>query len=94
MLCLHAVTDKTATIRKMKMSQGGGSVNVGELFSKPVQKVRDTASTKKFYDMFKKAPADIRWTIDLAEFDELIALKKDSAPGPDGIPYGVYRCAC
>ena len=20
-------------------------------------------------------------------------IKKDSAPGPDGIPYGVYRCA-
>ena len=36
---------------------------------------------------------DIRWTIDKTEFDELIALKKDSAPGPDGIPYGAYRCA-
>ena len=30
---------------------------------------------------------------DEAEFDDLLALKKDSAPGPDGIPYGVYRCA-
>ena len=29
---------------------------------------------------------DISWTIDQAEFDELLALKKDSAPGPDGIP--------
>ena len=27
------------------------------------------------------------------EFEELIASKKDSAPGPDGIPYGVYKCA-
>ena len=36
---------------------------------------------------------DIRWTIDQAEFDDLLALKKDSAPGPDGIPYGAYRCA-
>ena len=36
------------------------------------------------------APDDISWTVDQAEFDELLALKKDSAPGPDGIPYGVY----
>ena len=41
----------------------------------------------------QKAPDDIRWTIDKTEFDELIAMKKDSAPGPDGIPYGAYRCA-
>ena len=41
----------------------------------------------------QKAPDDIRWTIDKTEFDELIALKKDSALGPDGIPYGAYRCA-
>ena len=41
----------------------------------------------------QQAPDDIRWTTDQAEFDDLLALKKDSAPGPDGIPYGVYRCA-
>ena len=40
-----------------------------------------------------KAPDDIRWTIDRTEFDELVAMKKDSALGPDGIPYGAYRCA-
>ena len=38
-------------------------------------------------------PDDISWTIDQAECDELLALKKDSAPGPAGIPYRVYRCA-
>ena len=37
------------------------------------------------------APDDIRWTIDKTEFNDLLALKKDSAPGPDGIPHGVYR---
>ena len=31
--------------------------------------------------------------IDQAEFDDLRTLKKDSAPGLDGIPYGAYRCA-
>ena len=35
----------------------------------------------------------IRWTIGQTEFDDLLALKKDSAPVPAGIPYGVYRCA-
>ena len=39
------------------------------------------------------APDDINWTVDQAEFDDFLALKKDSAPGPDGILYGVYRCA-
>ena len=39
------------------------------------------------------APDDISWTNDQAAFDELLAVKKDSAPGPDGIPCGVYRCA-
>ena len=27
------------------------------------------------------------------QFDEMRARKKESAPGPDGIPYGIYRCA-
>ena len=40
-----------------------------------------------------QAPDGINWTVDQVEFDDLFALKKDSAPGPDGIPYGVYRCA-
>ena len=30
---------------------------------------------------------------DLHEFDEMIATKKESAPAPDGIPHGNYRCA-
>ena len=30
----------------------------------------------------QKTPDDNRWTIDKTEFDELIAMKKDSAPGP------------
>ena len=37
--------------------------------------------------------ARVEGTIDRTEFDELIAMKKDSAPGPDGIPYGAKRCA-
>ena len=36
---------------------------------------------------------DICWTFHKAEFDHILALKKDSAPGTDGIPYVAYRCA-
>ena len=38
----------------------------------------------------QKAPDHIRWTIDRTEFGELIAVMKESAPGPDGIPYGAF----
>ena len=41
----------------------------------------------------QQAPDDIGWTIDKTKLDDLLALKKDSAPGPDGIPYGACRCA-
>ena len=32
----------------------------------------------------QKAPDDIHWEIDKREFDEMIAAKKESSPGPDG----------
>ena len=41
----------------------------------------------------QQAPDDICWTFHKAEFDELLALKKDLAPGTDGIPFVAYRCA-
>ena len=41
----------------------------------------------------QKVPDDIQWEIGKREFDEKIDTKKESAPGPDGIPYGIYRCA-
>ena len=47
-------------------------------------------------DVFRyvqQAPDDIRWTLYRTEFDELIAMKTDSAPGADGIRYGPFRCA-
>ena len=34
----------------------------------------------------QQAPDDITWTLDQAEFDDLLSSKKDSASGPDGIP--------
>ena len=34
----------------------------------------------------QKAPDDIQWEIDRHAFDEMMATKKESSPGPDGIP--------
>ena len=41
----------------------------------------------------QKDPDDIRWEIDGNEFDELMATNKESAPGPDGMPLSLNRCA-
>ena len=41
----------------------------------------------------QKAPDDIRWVIDNSEFDELMATRKEAAPGPDGILCSFNRCA-
>ena len=64
-----------------------------EPFSRHVSKARDITSTRISYDLFRTAPDDFRWTIDRSEFDEHIAMKKDSAPGLEGNPYGAFRCA-
>ena len=64
-------------------------VSTGERFSKHARKARGIINMKKFCDLFNKLPDDINWTIEKTEFDELLALKEDSAPGPEGIPYSV-----
>ena len=48
---------------------------------------------KKFCDMFNKLLMTSIGLLIRLSFDDLLALKKDSGPGPDGIPYGIYRCA-
>ena len=40
----------------------------------------------------QRAPDHVQWTLCRREFDEMLATKK-SAPGPDGVPYSVYRSA-
>ena len=53
----------------------------------------EVSPTRRYFAICQQAPDDIRWTIEQTEFGNLLALKKDSAPGPDRIPYGAYRCA-
>ena len=67
----------------MRMNLEEDFVSIGEPFFKLARKVRDISSMMIFCGMFQQAPDDISWTIDQAEFDDPLALKKDSAPGPD-----------
>ena len=94
MLCLHAVTDADGHPLENEDESGRRLCEywVHDFF-KHVLKVRGTTSMKTSLRYVQKAPDHIRWDIDRNEFDELIASKKESAPGPDGIPQSLYRCA-
>ena len=93
-LCYLSVLSrmKRAIPWKTKMNLEEDFVSIGEPFSKHAWKARDITSTKIFCDMSNKLLMT-SVGLDQAEFDDLLALKKDSAPGPDGIPCGAYRCA-
>ena len=41
----------------------------------------------------QKDPDDIHWTMEKTDFEELIAMKNDSSPVPNGIPNGAKKCA-
>ena len=80
MLCFHAVTDEDGHPLENEDESGRRLCEYWcEIFQAHIEGVQ-------------KAPDDIRWEIDRNEFDELMAAKIESAPGPDGIPYSLYRC--
>ena len=83
---------KSATSWKMKMTLVEDCVSTGEPFSKQAKKARDITNMMIFCDTFNKLPMT-SIGLDRAEFDDLLASKKDSAPGLDGIPSGIYRFA-
>ena len=92
-LCLNAVTDEDGHLLENEDESGRRRCECwGSIFQARVEGPRH----HQYEDIQRyvpKAPDDIRWTTDRTEFDELLALKKDSATGSDGIPYGAYRCA-
>ena len=93
MLCLHAVTDEDGHHLEDEGESGRRLCEYwGTIFQARAEGPRH-GQYEEVLRYVQQAPVDISWTIDRAEFDELIALKKDSAPGPDGIPNGVYKCA-
>ena len=71
---------------QMRMILEGDTVNSGEPFSRHERKGPRHHQHEDILRYVHQAADDINWTIDQAEFDDLLALKKDSAPGPDGIP--------
>ena len=92
-LCLNAVTDEDGHPLENQDESGRRLCECWwSIFQARVEGPRHH-QYENILRYVQKAPDDIRWTIDRTEFDELIASKKDSAPGPDGIPYGAYKCA-
>ena len=93
MLCLHAVTDKNGHPLENEDESGRRLCeHWGTIFPVRVEGQRHH-HYENILRYVQQAPDDIRWVIDKNEFDELMATKKESAPGPDGIPYSLYRCA-
>ena len=88
MLCLHAVTDEDGHPVE---NEGESGRRLCEYWSKIYSERHHCHETILGY--VQKAPVDIRWEIDRNEFDEIRVTKKESAPGPGGIPYSLYRCA-
>ena len=43
--------------------------------------------------LVQPSPPDVRWSIELGEFQVLLASKRESAPGADGLPSSVYSSA-
>ena len=84
---------KTATPWRIKMNLLADFVSIGEPFSKHVRKARGTFNMKRFCDLFSKLLMTSSGLLMGLNLMTSWLQKKDSAPGPDGIPYGVYRCA-
>ena len=92
-LCLHAVTDKDGHPLENEDESGGRLCEYwGTICQARVEGERHH-HYENILRYVQKAPDDIRWEIDRNEFDELMAAKKESASDPDGISYGLHRCA-
>ena len=93
MLCLHTVTDKDGHPLENEDESGSRSCE----YWRTIFQARVEGQRHHHYENIlryvQKAPDDIRWEIDRNEFDELMATKKESAPGLEGISYSQYRCA-
>ena len=93
MLCLSTVTDEEGHPLENEDESGRGLCEYWRtIFQARVEGPRHHQH-EDILRYVQRAPDDIRWTIDKTAFDDLIVLKKHSAPGPDGIPCGAYKCA-
>ena len=91
-LCLHAETDENGHTQENEEESGRRLCEYwGTIFQARVGSRHHQYENILRY--VQKALDDIRWVIDKNEFDELMATKKESVPGPDGIPYSFHMCA-
>ena len=95
--CLNAVTDEDGHPLENEDETGRRLCEYWEVHYSSTCGRPETSPRHRLHEEIlrhvQQAPDDIRWTFDRTEFDELIALEKDSALGPDGIPYGACKCA-
>ena len=93
MLCLHAVTDEDGHPLENEDESGKRLCEYwGTIFQARAEDPRHH-QYENILRYVQKAPYDIRWVIDKNEIDELMATKKESVLGPDGVPYSFHRCA-
>ena len=92
-LTLSAVTDEENNPLEKEDESGRRLVSTGETIFQARQEGPRHYQHEEILRFVQQAPDDINWTVDQVEFDDLLALKEESAPGLDGNPYGVYRCA-
>ena len=87
MLSLHAVTgDEGRPIDDEDESGRRLCAYWGRIFEARIKDERHN-EYETVLDNVQRATEDMQWTIDKQEFDEMLATKKESALGPDGIPY-------
>ena len=91
MLCLHVVTDEEGHPLEDEDESGRRLCTCWCRVFEP--RTENERHHETILEKVQKAPEDIQWKIDKQGFDEMIATKNESVPGPDGIPYGIYRCA-
>ena len=94
MLCLHAVTDEDG--HPLENGDESGRRVICDFWSTIFQARNEGVRHHHCETVLRyvqKALDDIRWEIDRNESDELMAVRKESAPGPDEISYGFHRCA-
>ena len=93
MLCFHAVTNEEGRPLDDDDESGTRLCSYwGRIFESRTEDDRHHAY-ETILEFVQKAPEDVQWSMDKQEFDKMIATKKESAPGPDGIPYGIFRRA-
>ena len=92
MLCLHAVTDEDGHPLENEDEPGRKFFEYWSTIFQARNEDQRHYYFENILSYVQKAPDDIRWEIDRNEFDELMATRKESAPGPDGA-YSFYRCA-